>query len=439
MQKHFLKIFVLAALLLACLPAFSAKSFTLVIDAGHGGKDAGAVGAFSKEKNINLNIALALGRLVEANCPDVRVIYTRKTDVFIPLGDRPNIANKAKADLFISVHTNSVASGHGGFGVETYTLTLDKQKTNLEFAKRENSVITLESDYKTRYEGFDPNKAESYIIFEFMQNEFMKQSVELAKCIQRQYVRTGRKDKGVKQANLLVLRNTTMPAVLTEVGFISNPEEEQFLNSKEGINIIATSIYNGFLQYRRTHGAKAGTIPPDLKISVPTKTAEQAEEPQVVPVKTSLNGKEQNTDDEVKEKKEAKEQKEIKETKEKPVAKKEEKAEAKPKATPQKEEKPAAKVAEKPKKEEKKKEEKSTAKDQTVYKIQFATTSNKPKIGSKEFKGLKDIDSYKEAGLYKLTTGSYTTMKEARAALKEVREKYPDAFLVTFRNGERVK
>lgn len=387
------------------------KRFTLVIDAGHGGHDAGAVGAFSKEKNINLSIALAFGKLVETNCPDVRVIYTRKTDVFIPLGDRPNVANKAKADLFISVHTNSVASGHGGLGVETYTLTLDKQKTNLEFAKRENSVITLESDYKTRYEGFDPNKAESYIIFEFMQNEFMKQSVELAKCIQRQYVRAGRKDKGVKQANLLVLRNTTMPAVLTEVGFISNPDEEQFLNSREGVNIIATSIYNGFLQYRRTHGAKAGTIPPDLKISAVQQSKESADEPQVVPVKTSLQKKEEANENEVAEKNAVK-----------------------VKDSAKKEEKPATKV-----KETAKKEEKIVQKGQTTYKIQFATSSRKPTANDSSYKGLKEVESYKEGGLYKLTTGNYTSMQAARSALKEVREKFPDAFLVTFRDGERVK
>lgn len=411
MHNGFIKTLILAILSLVCCTSFADKRFTLVIDAGHGGHDAGAVGAFSKEKNINLNIALAFGKLVETNCPDVRVIYTRKTDVFIPLGDRPNVANKAKADLFISVHTNSVASGHGGLGVETYTLTLDKQKTNLEFAKRENSVITLESDYKTRYEGFDPNKAESYIIFEFMQNEFMKQSVELAKCIQRQYVRAGRKDKGVKQANLLVLRNTTMPAVLTEVGFISNPDEEQFLNSREGINIIATSIYNGFLQYRRTHGAKAGTIPPDLKIAAPAQSNKAAEESQVVPVKTSLQKKEKVETDE---------------TKEKPAPKAKEKSKA--------EEKPAQKAAETPKK-----EEKNVQKGQTTYKIQFATSNRKPVPDDKGYKGLKDVDSYKEGGLYKLTSGSYTSMQAARAALKEVREKFPDAFIVTFRDGERVK
>ena len=425
MQTRFLKTLLIATLSLVCCIAWANKRFTLVIDAGHGGHDAGAVGAFSKEKNINLSIALAFGKLVETNCPDVRVIYTRKTDVFIPLGDRPNIANKSKADLFISIHTNSVASGHGGLGVETYTLTLDKEKTNLEFAKRENSVITLESDYKTRYEGFDPNKAESYIIFEFMQNEFMKQSVELAKCIQRQYVRAGRKDKGVKQANLLVLRNTTMPAVLTEVGFISNPDEEQFLNSQQGVNTIATSIYNGFLQYRRTHGAKAGTIPPDLKFSAPSTSKESADEPQVVPVKTSLQKKEEEENKEVKEKTEPK-------VKEKP--KKEEKPASKTSDKAKKEEKPAPKASETTKD-----EGKAAQKGQTIYKIQFATSNKQPSANDKSYKGLTEVDYYKEGGLYKLTYGSFTSMQAARNALKEVREKFPDAFLVTFRDGERIK
>ena len=425
MKNRLLRIFLIGVLSLICCMAFASKRFTLVIDAGHGGHDAGAVGAFSKEKNINLSIALAFGKLVETNCPDVRVIYTRKTDVFIPLGDRPNIANKSKADLFISIHTNSVASGHGGLGVETYTLTLDKQKTNLEFAKRENSVITLESDYKTRYEGFDPNKAESYIIFEFMQNEFMKQSVELAKCIQKQYVRAGRKDKGVKQANLLVLRNTTMPAVLTEVGFISNPDEEQFLNSQQGINTIATSIYNGFLQYRRTHGAKAGTIPPDLKYSATAASKETTDEPQVVPVKTSLQKKEDTETKEVKENAEAK----VKDT-----PKKEEKPAPKANDNAKKEEKTAPKVSETPKN-----EVKTAQKGQKTYKIQFATSNRKPTTNDKAYKDLKDVDFYKEGGLYKLTCGNYTSMQAARTALKEVREKFPDAFLVTFCDGERIK
>ena len=272
---------ILLLLLCAAVPVLceaQKRQFTLVIDAGHGGHDAGAVGAFSKEKNINLNVALAFGRLVEANCPDVKVIYTRRTDVFIPLQQRADIANRSKADLFISVHTNALPAGRIAYGSETYSLGMARAGSNLEVAKRENSVIMLENDYKTRYEGFDPNKAESYVIFEIMQDRYMKQSVELARCIQKQYAQAGRQDKGVHQAGFLVLRNTSMPAVLTELGFISTPAEEQYLNSKQGIAELSRSIYNGFLTYRRAHDKSAHALPANLPSHV---SAEETSTPGV--------------------------------------------------------------------------------------------------------------------------------------------------------------
>lgn len=240
------------------------RNFTLVIDAGHGGHDAGAVGAYSKEKDINLRVALAFGKLVEENCPDVKVIYTRKRDVFIPLQTRADIANRNKADLFISVHTNALPVGRLAYGSETYTLGMARANANLAVAKRENSVITLESDYKSTYQGFDPNKAESYVIFEFMQDKFMKQSVDLASAIQKQYVNAGRPNKGVHQAGFLVLRNTSMPSVLTELGFITTPAEENYLNSERGTTELSRSIYNGFLTYRRMHEHGANDIPQNL-------------------------------------------------------------------------------------------------------------------------------------------------------------------------------
>ena len=244
------------------------RNFTLVIDAGHGGHDAGAIGAYSKEKDINLKVALALGRLVENNCPDVKVVYTRKTDVFIPLQRRADIANNNKADLFVSVHTNALPAGRQAYGSETYTLGMARANANLAVAKRENSVITLESDYKSTYQGFDPNKAESYVIFEFMQDKFMKQSVDLATCIQRQYASAGRPNKGVHQAGFLVLRNTSMPSVLTELGFITTPSEEAYLNSQQGVTELSRSIYNGFLAYRRMHQRGVNDIPANLPLQV---------------------------------------------------------------------------------------------------------------------------------------------------------------------------
>lgn len=244
------------------------RNFTLVIDAGHGGHDAGAIGAYSKEKDINLKVALAFGRLVENNCPDVKVVYTRKTDVFIPLQRRADIANNNKADLFVSVHTNALPAGRQAYGSETYTLGMARANANLAVAKRENSVITLESDYKSTYQGFDPNKAESYVIFEFMQDKFMKQSVDLATCIQRQYASAGRPNKGVHQAGFLVLRNTSMPSVLTELGFITTPSEESYLNSQQGVTELSRSIYNGFLAYRRMHQRGVNDIPANLPLQV---------------------------------------------------------------------------------------------------------------------------------------------------------------------------
>ena len=268
--------YLLLCLCLLCEAAFAqnGKRFTLVIDPGHGGKDTGAPGAYSVEKNINLKVALAFGQLVERNCPDVKVIYTRKTDIFIPLQTRADIANNAKADLFISIHTNAVDGNRSAYGSETYTLGMARAEANLDVAKRENSVITYEKDYRQRYEGFDPRKSESYVIFELMQDRYMQQSVDLAQAIQRQYVRNNRRDKGVHQAGFLVLRKTSMPAVLTELGFITTPDEEAYLNSDRGVITLATCIYNGFLQYRKTHDRTAVGLPQPIFTSSDESTAD---------------------------------------------------------------------------------------------------------------------------------------------------------------------
>lgn len=281
-MKNYLSKFLYIVLFVAFLPTVAwsnaeKRNFTLVIDAGHGGHDAGAVGAYSKEKDINLRVALAFGKLVEENCHNVKVVYTRKTDVFIPLQRRADIANNNKADLFISVHTNALPAGRLAYGSETYTLGMARANANLAVAKRENAVITLENDYKTTYQGFDPNKAESYVIFEFMQDKYMKQSVDLASCIQKQYVSTGRPNKGVHQAGFLVLRNTSMPSVLTELGFITTPAEETYLNSQQGVMELSRSIYNGFLAYLRMHEKGVHDIPENL----PTRMTADLPKPKV--------------------------------------------------------------------------------------------------------------------------------------------------------------
>ena len=232
------------------------RDFIVVIDPGHGGRDPGAIGKRGKEKNINLNVALKLGKLIKNNCKDVSIVYTRDKDTFVGLDRRAQIANDAKADLFISIHTNSVARGRTVRGTETYTLGLHRTEDNLEVAKKENAVILIESDYEQRYAGFNPNSSESYIIFEFLQDKNMEKSVQLATLIQRQFKNTAKRiDKGVHQAGFLVLRETTMPGVLVELGYISTPDEERYLLTESGTDALAQSIYRAFIKYKGQNGS----------------------------------------------------------------------------------------------------------------------------------------------------------------------------------------
>ncbi len=244
-------------LLMLCLfsPAeTTAKVFKVVIDAGHGGKDPGAVGpGKTKEKDVNLAIALKLGEQIASKHKDVEVIYTRKTDVFVPLIERTRIANKNKADLFISIHADAVAKQNAArvYGTSTFTLGTAKSKENLEVAKRENAVILMEEDYETSYQGFDPNSAESYIMFETLQETHQTQSIQFASYIQDEFrTRAKRHDRQVRQGPYLVLKTASMPAVLIETGFLSNTNEERFLASNDGRNKIATSIYHAFKDYK---------------------------------------------------------------------------------------------------------------------------------------------------------------------------------------------
>ena len=252
-------IIILLCCLWSVLPLVSlnaeGRDFTVVIDPGHGGRDPGAIGKRGKEKTINLNVALKLGNLIKTNCPDVKIVYTRNKDVFVGLDRRAQIANNANADLFISIHTNSVARGRTVRGTETYTLGLHRTDDNLEVAKKENAVILIESDYEQRYAGFNPNSSESYIIFEFLQDKNMEKSVQLASLIQRQFKNTAKRiDKGVHQAGFLVLRETTMPGVLVELGYISTPDEERYLLSEAGTDALAKSIYQAFITYKEQNG-----------------------------------------------------------------------------------------------------------------------------------------------------------------------------------------
>ena len=263
-------------LLLLCMPLMAAEhTYTLVLDAGHGGKDPGAVGRFSKEKDLNLKLALKVGELISAQYPDVKVVYTRSTDVFIPLQERADIANKNNADLFISIHTNSSESKKP-CGVETFILGTDRLEANLEVAMRENAVMKLEDDYQTTYQGFDPNSIDSYIMFELMQNSYMDQSLQMAEQVQRRFVgHLNREDRGVRQAAFWVLLKTACPSILFEMGFISNPEEEKYLNQNASIAQMANAIVNAFGAYSRKQKKEVSETPnvPDL-----IQQAEQAKE-----------------------------------------------------------------------------------------------------------------------------------------------------------------
>jgi N-acetylmuramoyl-L-alanine amidase len=233
------------------------EGFVVVLDPGHGGKDPGAIGVVVKEKDINLSVALKLGTLIEQRHPDVKVVYTRKKDHFIELDRRADIANENKANLFISIHANAISNKNFN-GAETYTLGLARTKENLEVAKRENAAILLEDNYQQRYEDFDPNSTESYIIFEFIQNKYLEQSIEFASYIQKElYSSARRKDRGVKQAGFLVLRKTSMPSVLIELGFISNLEEENYMRSDRGQINLSESIYRAFKAYKSDFDRKS--------------------------------------------------------------------------------------------------------------------------------------------------------------------------------------
>jgi N-acetylmuramoyl-L-alanine amidase len=228
------------------------KLSVVVIDPGHGGKDPGASGKFSKEKDIVLKVGLKLGKLINDNFKDVKVIYTRSEDVFPALHERADIANRNKADLFISIHANA-NKNHAIFGSETYAMGMTTNEKNLEVAKKENSVITFEKDYSTHYEGYDPNSAESFIIFNLIQNTYQGQSLEFAGIVQNNYESAGeRYNRGVKQAGFLVLWKTMMPSILTEIGYISNEAEEKYLNTEQGQTQIAQSIFNAFVNYKKS-------------------------------------------------------------------------------------------------------------------------------------------------------------------------------------------
>lgn len=281
--------FLIVAFLLS-LPVLADKPYTVVLDAGHGGKDPGAVGKFSQEKDLNLSLVLAVGKQLNEQYPDVKVVYTRSTDVFIPLQQRADVANKNNADLFISIHTNS-AESKAPCGVETFILGTEKMEKNLDVAMRENAVIKLESDYKTTYQGFDPNSIDSYIMFELMQNSYMDQSLQFAEQIQKRFTgHLNREDRGVRQAAFWVLLKTACPSVLFEMGFISNPEEERYLNQPASMAQMANAIVNAFGAYTHKQAVKKETLE-----TVKEEPAEVSVQPSVVSRQPSVVSRQPET------------------------------------------------------------------------------------------------------------------------------------------------
>ncbi|MBO7259967.1 MAG: N-acetylmuramoyl-L-alanine amidase [Bacteroidaceae bacterium] len=245
---------ILTSFIILCIstaiPVF-AEPFILVLDAGHGGKDPGAVNGKAQEKNINLNVALRAGKLIEENCKDVKVLYTRKTDTFVELSKRADIANKADADMFISIHTNA-AKNTSAYGAETFLLGVEENRTSANFnvAIEENKAILYESDYETTYAGYDPNSSESQIIFEFMQNEHQKESLKMASITQNRLTSTAKRhNRGVHQAGFLVLWRSAMPSILIELGFISNSNDMKYMTSQKGVEELSQSIYLAFNEY----------------------------------------------------------------------------------------------------------------------------------------------------------------------------------------------
>lgn len=366
-------------LILSCAFSFNSFSqsnqkFKVTLDAGHGDHDFGAVYNGHIEKNIALAIVLKVGKILEKN-PNIDVIYTRKTDVFIDLIERANIANRADANIFVSIHCNANKNTVAD-GTETYVMGMSKNASNLEAAKKENSVITLEKDYKQKYEGFNPNKPETMLGMTLMQEEFLENSIALAGKIQDRFVKDlGKKSRGggVKQAPYMVLHKAYMPRVLIETGFISNPTEGARLDSEDGQQEIATAIAEAIVSYKKDFFGDGVNEP---VIERPSKRIEDA-----------------------------------------PVVN-----------TPKKTE-----VA--PAKEEVKK---ADAKG-VVFKVQLSASAKKVETVPSNFKGLKNVDSFQDKKLYIYTYGDTSEYEEAKRLLSEAKSKgYSSAYLIAFKDGKSV-
>lgn len=386
-NKPFFPLFIAISLFLCVTSTGNAQDKhvrTVVIDAGHGGKDSGCLGSFSKEKDIALAVALQLGKLIEEHFSDVKVVYTRKTDVFVELYNRAQIANKANADLFICIHVN--AGGAAAHGAETFVMGLHKTETNLAVAKRENEAILLEDNYEHQYEGFNLNTPEGNIIFSLYQNKFLNQSLTFAAFCQKYFREYAlRYDRGVKQAGFLVLVYTAMPSVLIETGFATNPDDEKFLTDKNGQLQMAESIFQAFVDYKKSveKSGFAGLKKP----FIPSKS-----------IKKEGNSKEE----------------------------------------PKKEE---------TKKEEPKKEETSLTTNNAsiksesgiIFKVQFMSSKNKVQESAPELKNIPKVSVVYSDNWYRYFAGNETSLESIQEVKKiVVNQGYKDAFIVAYQNGQRI-
>ncbi len=348
------------------------KLKTVVIDAGHGGKDPGSLGKHSSEKEIALAIALKAGKYIEDYFSEVKVLYTRKTDIYPGLKERAAVANNNKADLLISIHVNGNENSNVS-GTESLVLGLHRAGENFEVAKRENSVILLEDNYQEKYEGFDPTSPESYIIFSLMQNLYFEQSITFAALMQEQFrERAMRKDRGVKQQGLLVLAQAAMPGVLIETGFITNPDEEKYLMSEEGQDYLASAIFRAFRDYKEiTESRNSFLATHKEKESKETDTL--SEKP--MPVQDTA-----------------------------PVL-----SEVKPAAV-------------------------KTAR--VEFKVQVAASSKPVSPGAREFKGLTGVKEYRVGNIYKYAIGSSATFQDIIPYSKQIKERFPDAFIIAVKDDK---
>ena len=385
------------------------RLFSVVIDAGHGGKDPGTVGNGGKEKEITLAVAKLVGKKIKASHPEVRVLFTRETDVFVGLQARADFANKHKASLMLSIHVNS-APTTSVHGTETYVLGLSKFANNLSVAMRENKAMLLESDYKTTYRGFDPTSTESYIMFDLMQDAYITKSIDFANRLQKRYRSSGRYSRGVRQDILWVLSQSAMPSVLTEIGFLTNKDEAAFMLSDKGQDVIAGAIAESFTSYYRAYQgkrekateAKADTTKATDPPSAPPHEP-YCKEPVVEPTEVAT-------------------------------------------PTPQKQEKGKS---EKPAKEEKGKNEKDkkekvdatpTKQKGLTYRVQFLTSPKKLEPTDASFRHLPTAVERAKAGqqfIYLLQPTP--SLEKAREQLRQLPPVYRDAFIVRYKDGVRQK